>query len=54
MLTLKVVIFILINKLIYIFNHLWLCLATAIPNLKLLKITHICLIWDETFTNLDV
>ena len=33
-----------------------LCLATAIQNLKWLKITHTCiyLIWDQTFTNVDV
>ena len=31
-----------------------LCLATAIHNLKWLKITQICLIWEKTFTNLDV
>ena len=42
---------ILLGKFILIFNHLRLCLATAIHNLKWLKITHICLIWDQTFTN---
>ena len=28
--------------------------ATAIHNLKWLKITHICLIWNHTFANIDV
>ena len=28
------------------------CLANAMHNLKLFKITHICLIWDQTFRNL--
>ena len=37
-----------------IFIHLKLCLATASHNFKWVKITHICLIWDETFANLDV
>ena len=31
-----------------------LCLATAIHNLKWLKITHICLILEHTFSNIDV
>ena len=31
-----------------------LCLATAIHNLKWLKITHICKFETQTFTNLDV
>ena len=31
-----------------------LCLATATHNIKWAKITHICLIWDQTFANLDV
>ena len=44
----------LLNKLIEIFNHLMLCLATASHNIKWLKITHICLIWDQTFTDFDV
>ena len=26
----------------------------GIHNLKSLQITHICLIWDQTFTNVDV
>ena len=34
------------NPYFLIFNHLRLCLATAIHNLKWLKITHICLILD--------
>ena len=38
----------------WIVNHLRLCLATAIHNLKWVKITHICLIWDKTLTNIDV
>ena len=36
------------------FNHLRLWLNTAIHNLKWLKVIHICLIWDQTFTNVDV
>ena len=31
-----------------------LCLATAIHNFKCVKITHICLMWDQAFPNLDV
>ena len=31
---------------------LWI--AVARHNLKWLKITDICLIWDQTFANLDV
>ena len=38
--------------LIKIFNHLKFCLATAIHNLKWLKMTHICFIWDQTLTNI--
>ena len=34
------------------FNHLKLSLATAIHNLNWLK--RICLILDQTFTNIDV
>ena len=30
-----------------IFTHFKLCLATASHNLKWLKITHICLIWES-------
>ena len=30
------------------------CLAAAIHNLKWVKITHICLIWDQTFVNVYV
>ena len=33
----------LLREFIYIVKHLRLCLATAIHNLKCLKITHICL-----------
>ena len=35
-------------------THLKLCLATTIHNFKLVKITHVCLIWDNKFENLDV
>ena len=45
---------ILLSTFIYIFNHLKLCIATAMHNLKWLKITDICLIWDQTLLNLDV
>ena len=38
----------------YIFTHFNLCLTTAIHNFKLVKTTHICLISDQTFANLDV
>ena len=43
-----------LRNLFYIFNRL--CLATANHNFKRLKIkcTHICLILDRTFANLDV
>ena len=30
-----------------------LCLTTMTHNFKWVKIIHICLIWDQTFTNLD-
>ena len=33
---------------IYIFTHLKLCLATGTHNFKWVKITHVCLIWDQT------
>ena len=36
------------------YSHLKLCLATAIHSFKWLKITDICLIWHQTFANLDV
>ena len=39
---------------IKIFHHLWLCLATAIHNLKWLKISRICLIWAQLCANIDV
>ena len=45
---------ILLSKFTKFFNHLKLRLATAIHSLKWLKITHICLIEDQTFTNVDV
>ena len=35
----------------FFFIHLKLCLATGIHNFKWVKITHICLIWDDTFVN---
>ena len=44
----------LFSYLISIFTHLKLCLATAIHNFKWVKITHIFLIWDQRFANLDV
>ena len=31
-----------------------LCLAPAIHNFKLVKITQISLIWNQTFANLEV
>ena len=34
-------------------THLKLCLATATHNVKLVNITHICLIWDIP-TNIDL
>ena len=37
-----------------IFNHLRLCLATVIHNLKWLKFMNICLIWDQIFKKLDI
>ena len=43
-----------ISYLIYFFSHVKLCLATAIYNFKWAKITDICVIWDQTFTNSDV
>ena len=43
-----------LNYTIQIFTHLKLCLATATHNFKWMKITDICLIWDQTFANLDV
>ena len=35
-------------------THLKLCLATATDNFKWVKMTHICLIWDQTFANLEI
>ena len=46
--------FFLQSKICLISNHSRLCLAIATHNLKWLKITRICLIWDQTFANLDV
>ena len=31
-----------------------MCLASAIHNINWLKITPICLIWDQAFVNIDV
>ena len=31
-----------------------LCLATATHNIEWVTITHICLIWDQLFANLDI
>ena len=42
------------SNLIYFFTHLKLCFATATHNFKWVKISHICLIWDQKFLNLDV
>ena len=42
------------NYSIWIFTHLKLCLADAIPNFKCVKITAMCLIWDETIANVVV
>ena len=39
---------------IQISAHLKLCLFTATRNLKWVKITHIWLILNQTFANLDV
>ena len=36
-----------------IFTHLQLCLATATHNFKWVKIAHLCIIWDQTFTLLS-
>ena len=43
-----------LSYLILIFTYLKLCLTTATHNFKWVKITHMCLIWDQTFANLDV
>ena len=42
------------ETIIKIFTHLKLCLAAASHNFKWLKITHICLISEQTFANIDV
>ena len=39
---------------VFKFLTTWDCLASVIHNLKWLQITHICLIWDQTFTNIGV
>ena len=39
---------------IKIFTHLKFCLATATHNFKWVKITNICIIWDQTFKHFDV
>ena len=49
-----VLLLILLSYFILFVNNLRLCLATAIRNLKWLKITHICLIWDQTCAYRDV
>ena len=36
-----------------IFIHLKLCLATATHNFKCVQNIYICLIWDQTFEDLD-
>ena len=36
------------------FTQLKLCLYTATHNFKWVKVTRICLIWSQTFANLDV
>ena len=38
----------------FFFTHLKLGVATATHNFKWVKITHICVIWDQQFANLDV
>ena len=42
-----------LSYLSYIFTHLILSLATA-THFKWVKITHVCLIWDQIFANVDV
>ena len=44
----------LTNNIFLIFTHLKLCLTTPTHSFKCVKIIHICLIWDQTFLNLDV
>ena len=39
---------------LYNFTSLKLCLATATHNFKSVKITHISLIWDQSFSNLEI
>ena len=46
--------FLTLNYIIWFFTHLKLCLATATHNIRWVKITHIVLIWDQTFANVDV
>ena len=38
---------------ILIITHLKLCLANASNNSKCPKTAHMCLAWDQTFTNFD-
>ena len=40
--------------LIYILIHFNLRLATATKNFKWVKMTHICLIWNQKFATFDV
>ena len=35
-------------------TNLKLCIATATHNFKWVKITDMCLIWDQPFANIDV
>ena len=43
-----------LSYIIYYFTHLKLCLATATHNFKWVKITDICLNWDQTFAKFDL
>ena len=52
--TLEVLTLEALNQIIRIFTLLQLCLATTTHNFKWVKITHICLIWDQRFANIDV
>ena len=46
-------ILILLSKFISVFTHLKLFPATATHNFIWVKVTHICLIWDQPFWNID-
>ena len=46
--------FFALSYLISIFAHLKLCLAAANHNFKWAKITHNCLIWDQSIVTFDV